>query len=41
MKIALTGCAGFIGSNFLDDLILKGHDIIGIDNLYTARKEFL
>ncbi len=41
MKIALTGCAGFIGSNFLDDLILKGHDIIGIDNLSTGRKEFL
>ena len=41
MKIAITGCAGFIGSNFLDSLIADGHEIIGIDNFSTGRKEFL
>ena len=41
MKIAITGCAGFIGSNFLDELILDGHEIIGIDNFSTGRKNFL
>ncbi len=41
MKIAITGCAGFIGSNFLDELILDGHEVIGIDNFSTGRKNFL
>ena len=41
MKIAITGCAGFIGSNFLDDLIQDDNEVIGIDNFSTGRKEFL
>ncbi len=41
MKIAITGCAGFIGSSFVDDLILDGHEIIGIDNFSTGKNEFL
>lgn len=31
-KILITGCAGFIGSNLVDDLLLSGDEVIGIDN---------
>jgi len=33
MKILLTGAAGFIGSHFAETLLIKGHEIISIDNL--------
>jgi|SRR3989344_1533681 len=40
MKTSLvTGGAGFIGSWLCDDLIEKGHKVICVDNLITARKE--
>ena len=29
----VTGCAGFLGSNFVERLLEKGHQVIGIDNL--------
>lgn len=32
LKILITGCAGFIGSNLVDRLLLEGHEVIGIDN---------
>lgn len=32
MKILVTGCAGFIGSNLCDRLIKDGHIVIGVDN---------
>jgi len=38
-KIIVTGGAGFIGSNIVDALIDKGHDVLIIDNLSTGRKE--
>ena len=41
MKIIVTGGAGFIGSNLVDALIDKGHDVIVIDNLSTGKKENL
>jgi UDP-glucose 4-epimerase len=31
-KCLVTGAAGFIGSNLVDELINKGHEVIGIDN---------
>lgn len=41
MKYFVTGCAGFIGSNLIDRLLLQGHEIIGFDNLSTGFLEFL
>ena len=37
MKIIVTGGAGFIGSNLADELILKNHDVVIIDNLSTGK----
>lgn len=31
-KILITGCAGFIGSNLIDQLLSEGFEIVGIDN---------
>jgi len=33
MRIIITGAAGLIGSHLTDHLLLKGHDVISIDNL--------
>ena len=32
-RLAVTGVAGFIGSNLADRLLREGHEVIGIDNL--------
>ena len=32
MKILVTGCAGFIGSNLVDRLLADGCDVVGVDN---------
>ena len=39
MKILVTGGAGFIGSNLVDALIEKGHEVSVVDNLATGRRE--
>lgn len=41
MICIVTGCAGFIGSNLVDDLLAKNHTVIGIDNLSTGNLFFL
>jgi nucleoside-diphosphate-sugar epimerase len=33
VRIAITGAAGFIGSNLADQLLRSGHVVVGIDNL--------
>jgi nucleoside-diphosphate-sugar epimerase len=38
-KILVTGGAGFIGSNLVDALIEKGHEVLVLDNLSTGKKE--
>lgn len=38
-KVLVTGGAGFIGSNLVDELIRRGDEVIIIDNLSTGKKE--
>lgn len=33
MRILVTGCAGFMGSHLVDELISRGHQVTGIDDL--------
>jgi len=40
-RVAVTGAAGFIGSNFVDSLLDQGIEVLGIDNFTTGRIEFL
>lgn len=39
LKILVTGGAGFIGSNLVDELIGEGNEVIIIDNLSAGKKE--
>ncbi len=39
MKILVAGAAGFLGSHLSDALIAQGHEVLGVDNLYTGSKE--
>jgi len=41
MKYLVTGGAGFIGSNLVDELIRRGHEVVVVDNLSTGKKEYL
>jgi len=41
MKILVTGGAGFIGSHLIDRLLVKGEEVVCIDNLLLGKKEFL
>lgn len=41
MRFFITGCAGFIGSNLTDRLLLDGHDVVGYDNFSTGQRAFL
>ncbi len=41
MKSLVTGGAGFIGSNLVDELVDKGHKIIVLDNFSTGRRSNL
>jgi UDP-glucose 4-epimerase len=40
-RVAITGAAGFIGSNLVDSFLSQGIEVIGLDNLSTGRIEFL
>ncbi len=44
MRFLVTGAAGFIGSHLAEELIVKGHSVVGIDNLangLTSNIEYL
>jgi UDP-glucuronate decarboxylase len=39
MRILVTGAAGFLGSHLCDSLLAKGHEVLGVDNLYTGSRK--
>jgi len=39
VKVLVAGAAGFLGSHLTDSLLSQGHNVIGLDNLYTGRME--
>ena len=39
MRILMTGAAGFIGSHLAERLVAEEHEVVGIDNLETGRRE--
>lgn len=39
MKVAITGSAGFIGSNLVEGCLRKGWTVVGVDNLSTGFDE--
>ena len=41
MNCLVTGGAGFIGSNLVDQLLVEGHSVKIFDNLSTGKKEFI
>lgn len=41
MKVLVTGGAGFIGSNLVDALVLRGDEVVVFDNLSTGRVQNL
>lgn len=36
MKVAVTGAAGFVGTNLVNQLVADGHDVVAIDRVATA-----
>jgi dTDP-glucose 4,6-dehydratase len=41
MRVLITGAAGFLGSHLCDYLIDNGHQVVGMDNFVTGKKENL
>lgn len=41
MKALVTGVAGFLGSFLSEELLANGYDIVGVDNFFRGKKEYL
>ena len=41
MKAVVTGAAGFLGSFLSEELLSNGYNVIGIDNFFRGKKEYL
>ncbi len=40
-RFLVTGCAGFIGGHMLDRLVADGHDVVGVDDFSSGKRENL
>ena len=41
LRILVTGGAGFVGSNLVDRLMMAGHHVVVVDNMFTGRQKNL
>lgn len=41
MRIVITGAAGFIASNLIPRLSAEGHEVLGIDNFFLGKREYV
>ncbi|MCK4995692.1 MAG: NAD-dependent epimerase/dehydratase family protein [Thermoplasmatales archaeon] len=41
MKVVITGAAGFLGSFLSEELLDNGYDVVGVDNFFRGKKEYL
>src|SRR5437764_8744244 len=41
MRYLVTGGAGFIGSNTVDELVLRGHSVVVLDDLSAGNEDHL
>lgn len=41
MKAIVTGAAGFLGSFLSEELLYNGYSVVGIDNFFRGKKEYL
>ena len=39
MRILISGAAGFLGSHLTDLLLSQGHDVVGVDNFITGKRQ--
>lgn len=39
MRLVITGAAGFLGSHLTDRFLADGHEVLGIDNFLTGRRQ--
>lgn len=39
LRILVTGGAGFVGSHLVDTLMMQGHQVTVVDNMFTGRKK--
>lgn len=39
MRVLLTGGAGFIGSHVVEHLLIRGHEVAIVDNLFSGKRE--